>query len=114
MDANASSARVKNEDNTKTSDGENEDKELRDRNINATSRSNSKYSADETRNQALQRELENVRNVNKVIEDATASLEKAKNNMEVMNDKSLRFSTFIVIDFHIRHNLTMNRLYRAQ
>lgn len=43
----------------------------------------SRFDTEETREAALQRELESVRNVNRVIEDVVASLEKAKSNMGV-------------------------------
>jgi hypothetical protein len=42
-----------------------------------------KYDAEQSRNAALQRELESVRNINEVIEGVVASLECAKGNMEV-------------------------------
>ena len=79
MDEEQTSGKPENERDNDNSDGpDNKD-------ISSRLRSTSKFSAEEVRNQALRRELENVRNVNKVIEDATASLEKAKNNMEVNN-----------------------------
>ncbi|KAF2085008.1 hypothetical protein K490DRAFT_17216, partial [Saccharata proteae CBS 121410] len=37
------------------------------------------------RDQALRRELQQIRSVNKVIEDTVASLEKAKNNMDTVH-----------------------------
>jgi hypothetical protein len=43
----------------------------------------SKYTTEEAREAALRKELESVRNVNKVIEDVVESLEKAKSNMGV-------------------------------
>ena len=43
----------------------------------------SHYTAEEAREAALRRELESVRNVNKVIEGVVESLEKARNNMDV-------------------------------
>jgi len=46
-------------------------------------RSESKYTAEEAREAALRKELESVRNINKVIEDVVSSLEKAKSNMDV-------------------------------
>jgi hypothetical protein len=46
-------------------------------------RSQSRQSMAEARETALQRELENVRGVNKVIEGVVESLEKAKENMGV-------------------------------
>lgn len=42
-----------------------------------------KHRSDEAREAALRKELESVRGVNKVIEDVIASLEKAKDNMDV-------------------------------
>tara|TARA_R110002003_G_scaffold121_37_gene10944 strand:- start:3891 stop:4193 length:303 start_codon:yes stop_codon:yes gene_type:complete len=43
----------------------------------------SHYTTEEAREAALRRELESVRNVNKVIEGVVESLQKAKDNMEV-------------------------------
>lgn len=43
----------------------------------------SHYTAEENREAALRRELESIRNVNKVIEGVVESLQKAKDNMEV-------------------------------
>ena len=43
----------------------------------------SHYTAEEAREAALRRELENIRNVNKVIEGVVQSLQKAKDNMAV-------------------------------
>lgn len=43
----------------------------------------SHYTTEEAREAALQRELESVRNVNKVIEGVVESLQKAKDNMGV-------------------------------
>lgn len=43
----------------------------------------SHYTAEEAREAALRRELESVRNVNKVIEGVVESLQKARNNMDV-------------------------------
>ena len=43
----------------------------------------SHYTTEETREVALRRELESIRNVNKVIEGVVESLQKAKDNMEV-------------------------------
>jgi hypothetical protein len=43
----------------------------------------SHYTAEEAREAALRRELESVRNVNKVIEGVVESLQKAKDNMGV-------------------------------
>lgn len=43
----------------------------------------SHYTAEEAREAALRRELESVRNVNKVIEGVVESLQKAKDNMDV-------------------------------
>lgn len=46
-------------------------------------RAESRYTTEEARDEALRRELEQVRGVNKVIEDVIESLEKAKGNMHV-------------------------------
>lgn len=46
-------------------------------------RAESRYTTEEARDAALRRELDQVRGVNKVIEDVIESLEKAKNNMDV-------------------------------
>jgi hypothetical protein len=43
----------------------------------------SHYTTEEAREAALRRELESIRNVNKVIEGVVESLQKAKDNMEV-------------------------------
>jgi hypothetical protein len=43
----------------------------------------SHYTTEENREVALRRELESIRNVNKVIEGVVESLQKAKDNMEV-------------------------------
>jgi hypothetical protein len=43
----------------------------------------SHYTTEEAREVALRRELESIRNVNKVIEGVVESLQKAKDNMEV-------------------------------
>ena len=43
----------------------------------------SHYSVEEAREAALKKELENVRNVNRVIEGVVESLEKARTNMNV-------------------------------
>jgi len=44
----------------------------------------SRLSAEESREAALRQELENVRKINEVLEGVYSSLEKAKNNMEVI------------------------------
>ena len=49
------------------------------------------YDAIDSREAMLRQELENVRRVNKVIEDTVASLQKAKDNMQVSH--ILIFST---------------------
>lgn len=46
-------------------------------------RAESRYTTEEARDAALRHELDQVRGVNKVIEDVIESLEKAKNNMNV-------------------------------
>lgn len=43
----------------------------------------SHYTTEEAREAALRKELESVRNVNKVIEGVVESLQKARNNMDV-------------------------------
>ncbi|KAF4307195.1 DASH complex subunit duo1 [Botryosphaeria dothidea] len=48
-------------------------------------RAESRYTTEEARDEALRRELEQVRGVNKVIEDVIESLEKAKSNMHTVN-----------------------------
>jgi hypothetical protein len=45
----------------------------------------SRLSTEESREAALRHELENVRKMNEVLEGVYSSLEKAKNNMEVMD-----------------------------
>lgn len=50
----------------------------------------SHYTTEEAREAALRKELESVRNVNKVIEGVVESLQKARNNMDVCI-KSERF-----------------------
>jgi hypothetical protein len=45
----------------------------------------SRLSAEESREAALRQELENVRKMNEVLEGVYSSLEKAKNNMEVID-----------------------------
>lgn len=63
----------------------------------------SHYTAEEAREAALRRELESIRNVNKVIEGVVESLQKAKDNMAVRdNSRTAAVS-----------RLTMNRLYHA-
>jgi hypothetical protein len=63
----------------------------------------SHYTTEEAREAALRRELESIRNVNKVIEGVVESLQKAKDNMAVRD----KFRTAAV------SRLTMNRLYHA-
>ena len=46
----------------------------------------SHYTTEEAREAALRRELESIRNVNKVIEGVVESLQKAKDNMAVCSD----------------------------
>lgn len=46
-------------------------------------RKESHYTTEEAREANLRRELESIRNVNKVIEGVVESLQKAKDNMEV-------------------------------
>jgi hypothetical protein len=63
----------------------------------------SHYTTEEAREAALRRELESIRNVNKVIEGVVASLQKAKDNMAVRD--TIRTAAVF--------RLTMNRLYHA-
>jgi hypothetical protein len=44
----------------------------------------SRYSEEEAREEALQKELRSVRNINQVIEGVIESLDRAKDNMEVI------------------------------
>jgi hypothetical protein len=50
----------------------------------------SHYTAEEAREAALRRELESVRNVNRVIEGVVESLQKAKDNMSVSANRTNR------------------------
>lgn len=52
--------------------------------VNRVRMQESQLSAEESREAALRQELENVRKVNEVLEGVYSSLEKAKNNMEVI------------------------------
>jgi transcription initiation factor TFIID subunit TAF12 len=54
----------------------------------------SHYTIEEAREVALRRELESIRNVNKVIEGVVESLQKAKDNMAVRDD-GLKKSTVL-------------------
>jgi hypothetical protein len=45
----------------------------------------SRFSADEAREVSLKAELDSIRNINRVVEDVVASLEKAKANMQTVN-----------------------------
>jgi hypothetical protein len=53
----------------------------------------SHYTAEEAREAALRRELESVRNVNRVIEGVVESLQKAKDNMGVSANRASRTTT---------------------
>ncbi|PVH94817.1 hypothetical protein DM02DRAFT_481445, partial [Periconia macrospinosa] len=68
----------------------------------------SHYSTEEAREAALRRELESVRNVNKVIEGVVESLEKAKNNMDTVsrtvNNASTLLQTWTRILSQTEHN----------
>ncbi|CAI6340105.1 unnamed protein product [Periconia digitata] len=55
----------------------------------------SHYTTEEAREAALRRELESVRNVNKVIEGVVESLEKAKNNMDTVSHTVHNASTLL-------------------
>lgn len=48
--------------------------------------SESRYSTEEARETSLRAELDSIRNINKVVEDVVASLEKAKANMHTVNN----------------------------
>lgn len=56
----------------------------------------SKYDAEQAREESLRRELEGVRNINEVIEGVISSLESAKGNMAVRNNS-----------LHITYNLLL-------
>ncbi|EON64797.1 hypothetical protein W97_04030 [Coniosporium apollinis CBS 100218] len=58
-------------------------------------RPESKYTAEEAREAALRKELESVRNINKVIEDVVSSLEKAKSNMDTVHRTVTSASTLL-------------------
>ncbi len=62
----------------------------------------SKFTADEARETALQRELASVRKINQVIEEAVASLEKARGNMEVVLGVSVALYAHIPRQCHGR------------
>ena len=51
----------------------------------------SHYTTEEAREAALRRELESIRNVNKVIEGVVESLQKAKDNMPSHQSSELRY-----------------------
>lgn len=71
-------------------------------------RSESRHDAEEARETRLQAELERVREVNKVIEGVTASLEKAKANMgtvhQTVNNASTLLATWTRILGQTEHN----------
>jgi hypothetical protein len=81
----------------------------------ASRRVESRFSAEEAREAVLRAELESVRSINKVIEDAVASLEKAKSNMEVCISEhgplGLDFVKFIHHDMQLI-NLPQDRPFR--
>ncbi len=52
-------------------------------NVSAQRNGESKYDAEQAREESLQRELESVRSINEVIEGVVSSLETAKGNMGV-------------------------------
>lgn len=71
----------------------------------------SRYSTEESRNAALRKELDSVRNVNKVIEDVVESLQKAKNNMNVRNYTLivlLLLSSFAPFALNMHHLILLN------
>ncbi|ORY14834.1 DASH complex subunit Duo1-domain-containing protein [Clohesyomyces aquaticus] len=55
----------------------------------------SHYTTEEAREAALRKELENVRNINRVIEGVVESLEKAKNNMNTVSRTVHNASTLL-------------------
>ncbi|KAF2178826.1 hypothetical protein K469DRAFT_598180 [Zopfia rhizophila CBS 207.26] len=55
----------------------------------------SHYTTEEAREAALRKELENVRNVNKVIEGVVESLQKARNNMDTVSRTVHNASTLL-------------------
>lgn len=57
----------------------------------------SHYTTEEAREAALKRELESIRNVNKVIEGVVDSLQKAKDNMEV-SDVTQKVKVLLTIE----------------
>lgn len=71
-------------------------------------RTESRHDLDEARDARLQAELERVREVNKVIEGVTASLEKAKSNMgtvhQTVNNASTLLATWTRILGQTEHN----------
>ena len=54
----------------------------------------SRYGGEEAREEALQKELQSVRNINQVIEGVIESLDRAKTNMEVSDLESLQNRQF--------------------
>ncbi len=58
-------------------------KSLDSTNTSASLPGESRYDAEQAREQALQKELEGVRNINEVIEGVISSLERARGNMDV-------------------------------
>ena len=72
------------------------------------SRSESRHDAQEARDARLQAELERVREVNKVIENVTASLQKAKANMgtvhQTVNNASTLLATWTRVLGQTEHN----------
>lgn len=77
-------------------------------NNDAQTRTESRHEASEAREARLQAELERVREVNKVIEGVTASLEKAKSNMgtvhNTVNNASTLLATWTRILGQTEHN----------
>lgn len=79
----------------------------------------SRYSTEESRNAALRKELDSVRNVNKVIEDVVESLQKAKNNMNTVSrtvhNASTLLQTWTRILSQTEHNqrLILNRSWQG-
>ena len=79
-----------------------------DPSANKVARSENRHDAQEARDARLQAELERVREVNKVIEGVTASLEKAKANMgtvhQTVNNASTLLATWTRILGQTEHN----------
>ncbi|OCL06200.1 hypothetical protein AOQ84DRAFT_321782 [Glonium stellatum] len=79
----------------------------------------SRYSTEEARDAALRKELDSVRNVNKVIEDVVESLQKARSNMDTVSrtvhNASTLLQTWTRILSQTEHNqrLILNRSWQG-